>query len=288
MIMEMTDSPTKLKEWAQLFRIRTFEMIKRRGNGHWGGSASAADLLTALYFNFLKIDHTRPGLEDRDRMVLSKGHAAPILYQILSEKGFFHSDELDGFRTKGSILQGHPCMNETPGVDMSTGALGHGVSVGLGMALASKLKKIKNYTVVLIGDGDLNEGETWEGIMASAKFKPEGLIFLIDFNQVQLDGPSSQVMPMEPLQEKLRAFNVNVMDITVDGHSSDQILESFDWIKKQDQWPVAVVYKTIKGKGISFTENNYKWHGAQIDDISYTNGMKELQSEYNRIKKIEL
>jgi transketolase len=167
-------------------------------------------------------------------------------------------------------------MNKTPGVDMSTGALGHGVSVAVGMALASQIKGIKNRTVVIIGEGDLNEGETWEGFMSAAKFRPPGLIILIDYNKVQLDGPEKKIMPIEPLELKLKSFNLNLCPLKCDGHNINDILNSFEWISKQSEWPVTVVYNTIKGKGISFTENNHKWHGAPIDDESFRKGNVEL------------
>lgn len=272
-----------LMEKAQMFRIKTFEMIHKRGNGHWGGSSSATELLTALYYNFLSIHPEDPESNSRDRLILSKGHAAPVLYQILSEIGFFPKEYLSGFRSLGSILQGHPCMRRTPGVEMSTGPLGHGVSVGVGMALSSKLLGINNKTVVLIGDGDINEGETWEGFMAAAKYKPKGLIFLVDYNKVQLDGKSDDIMPMDPLKDKLEAFRINVCNKEYNGHDMQEIFNSFDWIKMQNSWPVAVVYNTIKGKGISFTENNYRWHGAPIDKESFELGFKELTANYNKI-----
>jgi transketolase len=266
----------KLTWKAQKLRLDTFEMIYRRGNGHWGGSSSVTEILTSLYFAFLNVKSNDPDWEERDRLILSKGHAAPVLYQILSEKGYFPKEILSGFRSFGSILQGHPCMNKTPGVDMSTGALGHGVSVAVGMALASQIKGIKNRTVVIIGEGDLNEGETWEGFMSAAKFRPPGLIILIDYNKVQLDGPEKKIMPIEPLELKLKSFNLNLCPLKCDGHNINDILNSFEWISKQSEWPVTVVYNTIKGKGISFTENNHKWHGAPIDDESFRKGNVEL------------
>jgi transketolase len=268
---------------AQMFRMKTFEMIHKRGNGHWGGSSSATELLTALYYTFLSINPEYPKSNSRDKLILSKGHAAPVLYQILGEKGFFPKEYLAGFRAMGSILQGHPCLKSTPGIDMSTGPLGHGVSAGVGMALASKLLGIENKTVVLIGDGDINEGETWEGFMTAAKYKPRGLIFLVDYNKVQLDGKSEDIMPMDPLIDKLKAFRINVCETDYNGHDMKDILNSFKWIEKQDSWPVAVVYNTIKGKGISFTENNYKWHGAPIDEESFELGYKELKATYDKL-----
>ena len=167
-------------------------------------------------------------------------------------------------------------MNKTPGVEMSTGSLGHGVSVALGMALAARLLGQSYWTYVLLGDGDLNEGQTWEAIMAAAKFKPERLVALIDYNKVQLDGPSDRIMPMDPLPEKLRAFNWNVAPVVYDGHNAGEVLASLDWAKSQQQWPVAVIYKTHKGRGVSFMEDSAQWHGAVVDDESYAKARPEL------------
>jgi transketolase len=272
---------------AQENRVDIFDMIHRRGNGHWGGSASAAEILTTLYFHILNIDPEDPAWEKRDRLVVSKGHAAPMLYTILAKRGFFTLDSLkDSFRCLDSNFQGHPCMNKTPGVEMSTGALGHGLSVALGMALAARVLRQDFWTFVLIGDGDLNEGETWEGIMAAAKFRPGRFVILIDYNKVQLDGPSDEILPMDPLPDKLRAFNINVCEDIFDGHDVSGILESWHWIRQQERWPAAVIYRTIKGKGVSFMENNHKWHGAPIDEESYGKGRPELIAELNRLRAV--
>lgn len=265
-----------LQRLAQEFRITVLDILHEKGTGHWGGAASAAELLVTLYFDTMNIRPEQRDWPDRDRLVVSKGHASCMLYAVLANRGYFSPDELKTFRQIDSRLQGHPCMNKTPGVEMSTGALGHGVSVALGMALAARLLGKSFWTYVLLGDGDLNEGQTWEAIMASAKFKPERLVALIDYNKVQLDGPSEQIMPMDPLPEKLRAFNWNVAPVVYDGHNVATVLESFDWVKKQRQWPVAVIYKTHKGRGVSFMEDNAQWHGAPIDDETYAKARPEL------------
>ena len=265
-----------LQRLAQEFRLTVLDILHEKGTGHWGGAASAAELLAALYFDVLNIRPGEPKWPDRDRLVISKGHASCMLYTVLAHRGYFPTSELKTFRQIDSRLQGHPCMLKTPGVEMSTGSLGHGTSVALGMALAARLLGKNYWTYVLLGDGDLNEGQTWEAIMAAAKFKPERLVALIDYNKVQLDGPSDQIMPMDPLPEKLRPFNWNVAPVVYDGHRAAAVLESFDWIKKQRQWPVAVIYKTHKGKGVSFMEDNAHWHGAPIDDATHAKARQEL------------
>jgi transketolase len=167
-------------------------------------------------------------------------------------------------------------MKTTPGVEMSTGSLGHGMSVTLGMALAARLQGRKSWSYVLIGDGDLNEGQTWEAVMAAAKFRPERMVALIDYNKVQLDGPSDEIMPMDPLADKFRAFNWNVAPRVFNGHDMNEVLESFDWIRGQENWPAAVIYATHKGRGVSFMEDKAQWHGAPVDDESYRKGRAEL------------
>ncbi len=269
---------------AQQSRLDVLEMLYKRGNGHWGGSASAAEILAMLIFHIMKIDPQNPAWPNRDRLVLSKGHAAPILYVLLAMRGFFDiSDLKSSFRTLNSRFQGHPCMNKTPGVDMSTGALGHGLSVGLGMALAAKILKNDYRTFVVIGDGDLNEGVTWEGIMATAKFKPPGLFIMVDYNKVQLDGPSDIIMPLDPLIDKFKSFNLRVSDKIFDGHSVVEIMESWEWMMQNRNEPVVVIYKTHKGKGISFMEDNYKWHGGTVDEKSYLLGKDELNKTLEKL-----
>jgi transketolase len=265
-----------LQRLAQECRLTVLEVLHDKGTGHWGGAASAAELLVALYFDAMNVRPGEPAWPDRDRLVVSKGHASAMLYTVLARRGYFPSAELETFRQIDSRLQGHPCMNKTPGVEMSTGSLGHGTSVAVGMALAARLLGKNYWTYVLLGDGDLNEGQTWEAIMAAAKFRPERFVALIDYNKVQLDGPSDVIMPMDPLDDKLRAFNWNVAPKRYDGNRVSDILDSFDWIRQQSNWPVAVIYKTHKGRGVSFMEDQAHWHGAPIDDVSYLKGRAEL------------
>lgn len=261
---------------AQQLRITVLDVLHDKGTGHWGGASSAAELLVALYFDAMNIRPQEPDWSDRDRLVVSKGHASCMLYGVLAHRGYFPVAELDTFRQLNSRLQGHPSMHSTPGIEMSTGSLGHGVSVALGIALAARVLKKSFWSYVLIGEGDLNEGQTWEGIMAAAKFKPERMVVLVDYNKVQLDGPSEQIMPMDPLPDKFRAFNWNVAHKIYDGHDIGAILSSFEWVRSQSGWPVVVIYKTIKGRGVSFMENNAYWHGAPIDDESYRKARAEL------------
>ncbi|PIE34054.1 transketolase [candidate division KSB3 bacterium] len=261
---------------AQFLRLKVLDILHAKGTGHWGGASSSAEVLAALYYHVMNINPESPDWPERDRFVLSKGHASTMLYAILAHRGYFPVEELSTFRQLNSRLQGHPCMNKTPGVEMSTGALGHGLSVSLGMALAAKVQSTPFWSYVMMGEGCLNEGQTWEALMAASKFKPERLVALIDANGVQLDGPSDEIMPLEPLADKFRAFQWNVAPKSYDGHSIPDILESFDWIQQQTTWPVVVIYRTHKGKGVSFMEDNYKWHGAPIGDDEYAKARPEL------------
>jgi transketolase len=272
----------KIQYFAQQSRVEIFDMIHKRGNGHWGGSASSAELLATLYLHILNIDPNNPKWEDRDRLVLSKGHAAPMLYNILAHKGFFPFEELSMFRALNSRFQGHPCMLKTPGVELSTGPLGHGISVGVGMALAAQMQKKKYRTFVIVGDGCMNEGESWEGIMAVAKFKPARLVIMVDYNKVQLDGPSDEIMPLDPLADKFRAFNLNVAPNVYDGHKVEEIVHSLQWSQQNENEPCVIIYKTHKGKGVSFMEDNYVWHGSTIDLESYKKGKVELEETLNQ------
>ena len=265
-----------LQYLAQQCRIDVFDVLHDKGTGHWGGAASAAELLTTLYFYIMKIRPDEPNWPNRDRFVLSKGHASTMLYTVLANRGYFSQSELNTFRTLNSRLQGHPCMNKTPGVEMSTGALGHGLSVTLGMALSARILKKDYWSFVLVGDGCLNEGQTWEAIMAAAKFKPKRLVLMADYNKVQLDGDSSKIMPLDPLPEKLKAFNWIVAPEVYDGNRVSEIIQSWEWMQKQPNWPLAVIYKTHKGKGVSFMEDNHKWHGAPIDENTFAKGRPEL------------
>jgi len=271
---------------AQECRVTVLDVLHDAGTGHWGGAASAAELLAGLYFDAMSVRPEDPAWPDRDRLVVSKGHASCMLYTVLAHRGFFPVEELATFRQLDSRLQGHPSMLTTPGVDMSTGSLGHGMSVALGMALAARVLRKEWWSYVLLGDGDLNEGQTWEAIMAAAKFRPQRLVALIDYNKVQLDGPSEEIMPMDPLPEKLRAFNWNVAPQLYDGNGAAEVLDSFDWIKSQSRWPVAVIYRTHKGRGVSFMEDNAYWHGAVIDDESYQRARQELLETLRRLEDL--
>ena len=262
---------------AQKSRREIFEMIHKRGNGHWGGSSSCTELITTLYFHILTIDPANQKWEDRDRFILSKGHAAPILYNILAQKGYFPQEDLSSFRSLNSHLQGHPCMLQTPGVELSTGPLGHGISVGVGMALAARSLKKNFWTFVITGEGCLNEGQSWEGIMSAAKFKPSRFVIMIDYNKVQLDGPCDTIMPLYPLADKFRAFNLNVAPFIYDGHDVNAIIDSWEWAQQHQNEPCVIIYKTHKGKGVSFTEDDNKWHGCPIDEASFLAGKEELE-----------
>lgn len=278
-VLRQTDLAKKaaaMQYLAQQFRIQVLDILHDKGTGHWGGASSAAELLVALYFHAMKLRPEEPGWPERDRLVVSKGHASCMLYTVLAHRGYFPLAELDTFRQLDSRLQGHPSMLSTPGVEMSTGSLGHGMSVALGMALAARLLNKDYFSYVLIGDGDLNEGQTWEAVMAAAKYRPPRLAALVDYNKVQLDGPSDEIMPLDPLPEKFRAFNWNVAPRLYDGNRVPEVLESFDWLKEQAAWPCVVIYRTRKGRGVSFMENDAHWHGAPIDDATYAKARPEL------------
>lgn len=249
----------ELNKKALIIRRHIIEMIAEAGSGHPGGSLSSADILTALYFHVMNIDPKNPKWPERDRFVLSKGHAAPVLYATLAERGYFPKEELMTLRKTGSMLQGHPDMKATPGVDMTTGSLGQGLSCANGMALAGKLDK-KDYRVyVLMGDGELEEGQIWEAAMTSAHYKLDNLTAFVDHNGLQIDGPIEKVMSPEVVQDKFRAFGWNVIDI--DGHNINQIIEATEKARQVKGKPTVIVAKTIKGKGVPFMENQAGWHG---------------------------
>ncbi|MDR0562378.1 MAG: transketolase [Spirochaetaceae bacterium] len=284
-ILQKRDAPYSARELAVLaasFRLEMFDVLHQRGTGHWGGASSATEIVTALYFNRLRIDPARPQWADRDRFILSKGHASINLYTVLARRGFFPTSELPKFRTFGSILQGHPSMKLIPGVDISTGALGHGLSVGAGMALAARLAGKTYRTYVLSGEGCLDEGQTWEAMLFAAKYRPKGLVYLIDYNKVQLDGNSQDILPLDPLPDKFKAFGWNIAPERYNGNDAEAVLKSFDWIDSDDVWPKAIVYDTVKAYGVSFMEGKSAWHGAPIDDESYAKGRPELAADLAR------
>lgn len=250
--------------------------------GHPGGSLSAADLLTYLYFREMRVDPAHPHWEDRDRFVLSKGHAAPGLYATLAQRGFFPEEDLLTLRHIGSHLQGHPNMNMTPGVDMSTGSLGQGISAASGMALAAKYQGKDCRVYAMLGDGELQEGQVWEALMFAHHYELDNLCVIVDNNGLQIDGNITDVMNPYPIPEKLRAFGFQVAEI--DGHDFDQMEEAFAQAKTVKGKPFAIVMKTVKGKGVSFMENQAGWHGKAPDDEEYEIAMKELSAQLAEVE----
>lgn len=245
--------------------------------GHPGGSLSAADMFTYLYFKELNVDPQNPGWENRDRFVLSKGHCAPGLYSALAHRGFFPVEDLLTLRKVGSYLQGHPNMNSVPGVDMSTGSLGQGISTACGMALAMKLQKRDNRVYTLLGDGEIQEGQVWEACMFASHYNLDNLCVIIDNNGLQIDGEVAKVMSPYPIDAKLEAFGFHVE--TIDGHDFDAIEAALNTARAVKGRPSAIILKTVKGKGISFMENNAGWHGVAPNDAQYEQAMAELNQQ---------
>ncbi len=257
----------ELEKIANELRCDVIKMIYIAKSGHPGGSLSAADIVTALYFKIMKVDPTNPSWPDRDRFILSKGHACPILYAALSKKGYFDREILWKLREINHPLQGHPDMNKTVGVDMTTGSLGHGLSLGCGMAFYAKFFKKNYYTYVVLGDGEINEGIIWEAAMTASKYKLDNLIPFIDYNHLQIDGTTEEVMPLEPLKDKWKAFNWHVLSI--DGHNIKEIIEAVNIAKKTKNIPSIIIANTIKGKGVPFMEGECDWHGKAPDKKQY-------------------
>lgn len=251
----------QLAEVATQVRIDIIEMLTQSKSGHPGGSLSCTDILTVLYFDKMKnIDPKNPRNENRDRLVLSKGHAAPALYAVLAEKGYFDKKELSTLRQYGSILQGHPDINSTPGLDMTTGSLGQGLSAANGIALAGKLDN-KDYRVyAILGDGEIEEGQVWEAAMTAAHYKLDNVTAFVDNNGLQIDGTNEEVMNVNPIDDKFKAFGWNV--IKIDGHNIEEIKNAIDEAETVKGKPTVIVAKTVKGKGVSFMENQVGWHGT--------------------------
>ena len=267
---------TLQKKAAQL-RIDIIEELYKAQSGHPGGSLSIADILTYLYFDYLNIDPEDPKNENRDRFVLSKGHAAPVLYSTLARRGYFPVEELSTLRKFKSRLQGHPSIQYLPGIDMSTGSLGQGISAAVGMALAGKIDK-KDYRVyTILGDGELEEGQVWEASMCAAHYKLNNLTAFIDFNGLQIDGDITKVMNPCPIDKKFEAFGWNVL--VIDGHNYEEIIDAIEKAKECKDKPTAVVCKTIKGKGVSFMENQAEWHGIAPSREQCEAALKELGGE---------
>jgi len=269
---ELIESLNKI---AKEIRKDVLLMTTKARSGHPGGSLSAADIITALYFHHLRHDPKNPQWEDRDRFVLSKGHVCPALYAALARCGYFPREALWTLRKVGSILQGHPDMKKTPGVEASTGSLGQGLSIGIGMALAAKLDK-KDYRVyVLLGDGELDEGQVWEAAMAAAHYKIDNLTAIVDLNGLQLDGFTKDVMSLDPVADKWRAFGWHVIEIN--GHNMKEILDALDEAEKIKQKPTVIIAHTIKGKGVSFMENQVQYHGKPLTEEQLEKALKELE-----------
>lgn len=260
---------------ARHLRANIVRMLTKAGSGHPGGSLSIIDILNVLYFEEMNIDPKNPKMEDRDRFVLSKGHAAPALYAVLAEKGYFPEEELWTLRKTGAILQGHPDMKKIPGVDMSTGSLGQGLSAANGMAIAAKLNH-KSYRVyAAAGDGEIQEGQIWEAAMSAAHYKLDNLILFVDWNGLQIDGPNDEVMTVAPIDAKFRAFGWNV--ISINGHDYDAIRGAIAAAKSVKGKPTAIVAATVKGKGVSFMENQVGWHGKAPNEEQCQEALKELE-----------
>ncbi len=258
-------------------RLLAVEAVHAAKSGHPGGSMSCMDALAALYFNEMNVDPANPKDPDRDRFVLSKGHCAPALYATLALRGFFPTEDLKLLRSIKAHLSGHPDMKHVPGVDMSTGSLGQGLSTAVGMALAAKLCKKDYRTYAICGDGEIAEGQIWEAIMAAAKWNLDNLAIFIDVNGLQIDGATKDVMPSEPLDKKLEAFNWHV--IKIDGHDFDQILAALKEARETKGLPTAILMATVKGKGISFMENQASWHGAAPNDEQFAQAKAELEAK---------
>jgi transketolase len=277
----MTQTPIsidELKRLAGIIRCDIIEMICNAGAGHPGGSLSAADVVTALYFRVMRIDPRNPDWADRDRFILSKGHACPVWYAALAERGYFDKSELATLRRLNSILQGHPDMHKTPGVDMTVGSLGHGLSAGVGMALSAKLKKKDFRVYVVVGDGESQEGSIWEAAMSAAKWKLDNLTAILDRNHLQNDFCVDDEMPIEPVADKWRAFGWHVD--AIDGHDMEQVVAALEAARERPGAPTMIIAETVKGKGVSFMENVADWHGKAPCQTEADQALVEIRRCY--------
>jgi len=268
-------SVEELEKMAVIIRCDIIDMICTAAAGHPGGSLSAADVVTALYFRIMRIDPENPGWPDRDRFILSKGHACPVWYAALAERGYFDKSHLKTLRQMGSILQGHPDMRKTPGIDMTAGSLGHGLSAGLGMALSGKLQQKDYHVFVIIGDGESQEGSIWEASMAAPNFKLDNLTAILDYNHLQNDYSVDDIMPIHPAVDKWRAFGWHVLDI--DGHDMAQVVAALEEAKSHKGKPTMIVANTVKGKGVSYMENVCEWHGRAPCQEEADQALEELR-----------
>lgn len=263
-----------VKEKARVIRRDIIEMLGQAGSGHTGGSLSAADIMACLYFWELNLDPAHPQWEGRDRFVLSKGHAAPVLYASLAERGFFPREQLNTLRKLGSPLQGHPDRKKLAGVEASTGSLGQGISWAVGMGLAGKLDNATHRIYALLGDGELEEGMVWEAVMAAAHYKLDNLVIIVDNNGLQIDGPITRVLSPEPIADKFKAFGCEV--IPVNGHDPREIMEALNQAREIKGKPTAIIARTVKGKGCSFMEDKAEWHGVAPNAEEVKQALAEL------------
>ena len=267
----------ELKKIANEVRKSILTEVYTAKAGHPGGSLSCADILTVLYFNQMNIDEKNPDAPGRDRFVLSKGHCSPALYAVLAEKGYFNKELLKGFRCINGQLQGHPDMNKVPGVDMTSGSLGQGLSVSNGMALNSKINHDGYRVYCLVGDGEIEEGQIWEAAMSSYKYKLDNLCLIVDNNGLQIDGKISDVKGLDDIEGKFKAFGFKT--IVIDGNNIEQIIDAFETAKLIKGVPTAIIAKTVKGKGVSFMENSTIWHGKAPNEEEYKIAMEELNNK---------
>ena len=275
----------ELKKIANNVRKGIVTSVHSAKAGHPGGSLSAADIFTYFYFEEMNIDPKNPKMENRDRFVLSKGHTAPGLYSALANRGYFPVEELTTLRKLGSRLQGHPCMQDTPGVDMSSGSLGQGISAAAGMALSAKLDNRDFRVYTLLGDGEIQEGQVWEASMFAGFRKLDNLVVIVDNNGLQIDGPVDQVCSPYPIDKKFEAFNFHV--INIDAHDFDQIRAAFKEARETKGMPTAIIAHSVKGKGVSFMENNVSWHGTAPNDEQYAVAMADLEKIDEELAKEE-
>ena len=266
------------EEVAARVRIDVVRAIHKAGSGHPGGSLSAADIVTALYFKEMNIDPAEPKKADRDKFILSKGHAGPVQYAALAERGYYPVEDMMSLRKMGSIFQGHPNMHKVPGVEMSTGSLGQGISVSVGMALANKIDNNPGRVYTLLGDGEIQEGLVWEAVMSAAHYGLDNLVAIVDFNGLQIDGDNDDVMKVKPIDEKFTAFGWNV--VCIDGHNFDEIFDAFDQARACKGKPTAILAKTVKGKGVSFMEDQAGWHGKAPSEEEAKQAVAELGGEW--------
>lgn len=273
--MKITDIK-ELKKIANNIRIDIIEEVYSAKSGHPGGALSIADILTVLYFNQMNVDPKKPNDINRDRLVLSKGHCSPALYSVLAQKGYFDKEELKNFRKLGSFLQGHPDMKKIPGVDMTTGSLGQGLSAAVGMAIASKMDEAGCRVYCLLGDGEIEEGQIWEAAMAAYKNELDNLCVILDNNHLQIDGKIEEVSGLDNIEGKFKSFGFNVL--LVDGHNISQLIDAFNTAKQVKRIPTIIIANTIKGKGISFMENQAEWHGKAPNKEEYEKAIEELNT----------